>query len=135
MQPADVSPYKGKIALVDLVSGMQVCAEIKASGLLGGDSNDPTVTLVNPIVFQVAVEPQDPQQPPSPMNPVVQKLNAMPYGGPFTRPKDELVIDCAHILTMHEPADGLEKAWMQATSGIEVVGAGAMAGLKGGPAG
>ena len=133
MQPEAVAPYRGKIALVDLVSGMQVCAEIKDDGILGGDPL--TVTLSNPIVFQVAVEPQDPQQPPSPMNPVVQKLNAMPYGGPFTRPKDEMVLDLAHILTMHEPADGLEKAWMQATSGIEVVGAGAMAGLKGGPVG
>jgi hypothetical protein len=117
------SDYNGKIAMLDLVSGVQVCAEII-------DLDDSTITVRKPMVFQVAVEPQDPSQPPhQTMNPIVQKVNAAPYGGPFVVAKTEMKFDLIHIIQMHEAMTQFEKGYLQATTGIEIAGAGALSAL------
>ena len=122
MRSSDLKPFEGKIKMVTLISGQQVCAEIQSV-------DDTHVILYKPLAFQIAVEPQDPAQPPHPqMNPVVQKLNAQPFGGPFIIASDEQQFDLNHILAIHEPLGQMEKGYLQATSGIEIAGAGALQG-------
>lgn len=131
MRSTEFNKHVGSVVLLDLVTGMQLCTELKA---INKDANKIEVGKI--IVFQISVEPKDPTQPPhEQLNPIMQKLNAQPFGGPFTVAKTESTFDIEHILMVHVPVDGIEKAYLQATSGIEVVGAGAMAGLKGGPTG
>jgi hypothetical protein len=116
--------FKGKIAMIDLVSGVQVCAEII-------DLDDSSITVRKPMVFQVSVEPQDPSQPPHPQhNPIVQKINAAPYGGPFVVPRTERRFDLIHVIDLHECQSQIEKGYLQAASGIEIAGAGALNALK-----
>jgi len=116
MYSSDVKKYEGKIVLLDLVSGLQVTAEIDSV-------DDRSVSVSRPVVFQIVTEPADPTSRPSPNNPIQQKLNAAPYGGPFSHPKDEVKFDLRHVIGIHEPVDGIEKAYLQATSGIQVAGA------------
>ena len=131
MRSSEFAKHVGNIVLLDLVTGMQICTELKSV-----NERDQKIEVGKIIIFQIAVEPKDPTQPPhEQLNPIIQKLNAQPYGGPFTTPKTEHAFDFEHILQAHVPVDGIEKAYLQSTSGIEVVGAGAMAGLKGGPSG
>lgn len=131
MRSSELNKHVGKVVLLDLVTGMQICTELKAVVL--GDNR---IEVGKIIIFQISVEPKDPTQPPhEQLNPIMQKLNAQPYGGPFTAAGTEYTFDFEHILMAHVPVDGIEKAYLQSTSGIEVVGAGAMAGLKGGPSG
>lgn len=130
MQWEDIQPYMGKVALLDLVSGAQICAQLVKDRLMGGGHKD-RVTVHKPMMFQVAVEPQDPTIPPGPMNPVVQKVNAIPYGGPFAVPRDEITIDLSHIICVFEAQGQVEKGYLQAASGIEIAGAGALQGLAG----
>lgn len=131
MRSSEFAKYVGKVVLLDLVTGMQICTELKSV-----NERDRKIETGKIVIFQISVEPKDPTQPPhEQLNPIIQKLNAQPYGGPFTTSKTGYPFDCEHILMIHVPVDGIEKAYLQSTSGIEVVGAGAMAGLKGGPSG
>lgn len=131
MRSSEFNKHVGSVVLLDLVSGMQICTELKSI-----NKEMEKIKVGKIIIFQISVEPKDPTQPPhEQLNPIMQKLNAQPYGGPFTTAKTESAFDFEHVLQAHEPVDGIEKAYLQATSGIEVVGAGAMAGLKGGPQG
>ncbi len=114
----------GKVVMLDLVSGVQVCGEIK-------EITETALIIRKPMVFQVAVEPQDPSQPPhQTMNPIVQKINAAPYGGPFIIPKTEMSFEHIHVIAIHDPQGSFEKGYLQAASGIEIAGADA---LRGGP--
>ena len=131
MRSSEFTKHVGSIVLLDLVTGMQICTELKS---INKEASKIKVGKI--VIFQIAVEPKDPTQPPhEQLNPIIQKLNAQPYGGPFTTASTEHVFDVEHILMLHVPVDGIEKAYLQSTSGIEVVGAGAMAGLKGGSSG
>ena len=131
MRSSEFTKHVGNIVLLDLVTGMQICTELKAINHTASK-----IEVGKIVIFQIAVEPKDPTQPPhEKLNPIIQKLNAQPYGGPFTVANTEHAFDFEHILFVHVPVDGIEKAYLQSTSGIEVVGAGAMAGLKGGPSG
>jgi len=62
---------------------------------------------------------------------MIQKINAQPYGGPFTLPHTEGSFDIEHIMMIHVPVDGIEKAYLQSISGIEIVGAETLSGPKG----
>jgi len=131
MRSSEFNKHVGSVVLLDLVTGMQICTELKAI-----NKEMSKIEVGKIIIFQISVEPKDPTQPPhDQLNPIIQKLNAQPYGGPFTTVGTEHAFDFEHVLYAHVPVDGIEKAYLQATSGIEVVGAGAMAGLKGGPSG
>ena len=124
MRHEDAVALKGKVVLLDLVSGMQICTEVT-------EVTDTQIVTGKVMIFQIAVEPQDPSQPPhQTLNPVVQKVNAMPYGGPFIIPKSEMSFDLDHILQAHEPVGQIEKGYLQAASGIEIAGAGAIQGIK-----
>ena len=116
---------EGNIVLLDLTSGVQVCTEIKS---VNTDHN--LITTGKLMVFQIAVEPTDPTMPPGPNNPMQQKVNALPYGGPFMHPKSENELYASDIIMSHEPIEPIEKAYLQAVSGIEVVGASALGGLQ-----
>jgi hypothetical protein len=118
--------HVGNIVLLDLISGMQVCTEIKSLDHDLGKINTGKV-----VVFQIAVEPVDPSQPPGPNNPMQQKVNAQPYGGPFTLPHTECAYDVAHIIQVWVPVAGIEKGYLQATSGIEIAGAASLGGPSG----
>ena len=121
----NLKPHEGQIKMVTLITGQQLCATVKT---VLQDS----VVLHKPLAFQIAMEPQDPNQPPHPqMNPIVQKLNAMPFGGPFIIPTEEQPFDIEHILAVNEVMGQMEKAYMQATSGIEIAGADALRGAPG----
>ncbi len=131
MRSSEFTKHVGSIVLLDLVTGMQICTELKSI-----NKEALKIRVGKIIIFQIAVEPKDPTRPPDEqLNPIMQKLNAQPYGGPFTTAGTEYAFDFEHILMLHVPVAGIEKAYLQSTSGIEVVGAGAMAGLKGGPSG
>jgi len=124
-----ISELFGKIddiLLLDLVSGMQVCTEIKSLDDMNGSA-----TTGKLMVFQISVEPQNPQLPPSDVNPMVQKVSTNPYGGPFTIPKAENTLYAADIVMVHVPIAAVEKAYLQAISGIEIAGAGALGGPSG----
>ncbi len=56
MRISEVTPHVGDIVLLDLVSGMQVCAEIKSATEHSGK-----VITGKVVIFQVSVEPQDAQ--------------------------------------------------------------------------
>lgn len=124
MHISEFRDHVGDVVLLDLVSGMQVCTEIKEL-----DKELDKVITGKVVVFQIAVEPVDPTSPPGPNNPMQQKVNAQPYGGPFTLPHTESSFDAAHVITVHVPVSGIEKGYLQATSGIEIAGAEAFGGL------
>lgn len=118
----DLEKYEGKVALLDLVSGLQVTTEITHVGTERIECN-------RPIIFQITTEPADPSSPPSANNPMQQKLNAVPMGGPFTHPPSTARIDFRHIIAVYDPIDAIEKAYLQATSGIQLAGADAISQL------
>lgn len=126
MDISELSDRVGKVVLLDLVSGMQVCTEIKSI-----DEESGKITTGKIMIFQVVVEPQDPSRPPDQNNPVVQKVNTLPYGGPFIHPKSENVLYAANIIMPHEPVNAIEKGYLQAVSGIEIAGAGSIRGISG----
>jgi hypothetical protein len=126
MRISEVTPHIGNIVLLDLVSGMQVCTEIKSVIKETGK-----VITGKVVIFQVSVEPQDPSRPPDPSNPMVQKVATHPYGGPFCVPHTEMPFDVEHIMMMHSPVAAVEKGYLQATSGIAIAGAGALNGPTG----
>jgi hypothetical protein len=131
MRLVDIQKHKGEVVLLDLVTGMQICTEIKAINYTTDQ-----IECGKVIVFQIVQEPKDPEHPPHPqMNPIIQTIKAQPFGGPFTLPRNEDKFDIAHILMAYTPIDAIEKAYLQAVSGIEVVGAGAVQNIKGGPSG
>ncbi len=129
MRLSEFEKHVGDVVLLDLISGMQVCTEIKGMHNEGGEGSKVDTGKV--VIFQIAVEPQDPTQPPSPTNPMQQKINTQPYGGPFTLPHTECSFDIEHIIMIHVPVSGIEKAYLQATSGIEIAGAAPFGGPKG----
>lgn len=124
MNTSEFLDHVGDVVLLDLVSGMQVCTEIKEI-----DEVQNKVYTGKVVVFQIAMEPQNPNYPPSEQNPMQQKVNAQPYGGPFTLPHTDMSFDAAHVITLHVPVSGIEKGYLQATSGIEIAGAESIGGL------
>ena len=126
MRIAEFEKHVGNVVLLDLVSGMQVCTEIKS---LDTDMNKINTGKV--VIFQIAMEPQNPNHPPSPQNPMQQKVNAQPYGGPFTLPHTGMPFDVQHVISVHVPVSGIEKGYLQAVSGIEIAGAAPMGGPQG----
>ena len=126
MHISEFDEHVGKIVLLDLISGMQVCTEIKSL-----DEEISKVHTGKVVVFQIAMEPQNPQFPPSEQNPMQQKVNAQPYGGPFTLPHTECAYDAAHVMNVWVPVAGIEKGYLQATSGIEIAGAASLGGPSG----
>ena len=129
MRISEFEKHIGNVVLLDLISGMQVCTEIKGMSDIGEEG--PKVHTGKIVIFQISVEPQDPTQPPSPTNPMHQKINAQPYGGPFTLPHTECSFDIEHIMMIHVPVSGIEKAYLQSTSGIEIAGAAPLGGPQG----
>lgn len=111
-----IDDYEKKIVILDLVSGLQITTKVLAV-------YSDTMVCERPIIFQVSAEPADPSAPPSHSNPMQQKLSAVPFGGPFSVPKDKVTFDLDHILAIHEPIDVIEKSYLQATSGIQLAGA------------
>ena len=105
---------------------MQVCAEIKSATEHSGK-----VITGKVVIFQVSVEPQDPSRAPDPSNPMVQKVATHPYGGPFCVAHTEMPFDVEHIMMIHKPIAAVEKGYLQATSGIQIAGAGALNGPTG----
>lgn len=127
MNISEFEKHVGKVVLLDLVSGMQVCAKIKELQAMASK-----VIISKGIIFQIAHEPADPTQAPSSLNPMKEKLKAHPFnGGPFALPATELPLDAAHIMGLHIPVDAIEKSYLQTTSGIEIAGAGALNGPSG----
>ena len=126
MHISEFENHVGKVVLLDLVSGMQVCAKIKEL-----EAMNSKVIISKGVIFQIAHEPSDPTQQPSALNPMQEKLKAHPFGGgPFAMPKTELPLDAAHIMGLHEPIAAIEKSYLQTTSGIEIAGAGALSGMR-----
>lgn len=126
MHISEFPEHVGNVVLLDLISGMQVCTEIKSL-----DEDLSKVHTGKVVVFQIAMEPRDPNYPPSDQNPMQQKVNAQPYGGPFTLPHTECSYDAAHIMQVWVPVGGIEKGYLQATSGIEIAGAATLGGPSG----
>ena len=119
MQKKDLEPSVGKVMLLDLVSGIQITTQIESV-------DDSQVHCKRPIIFQITVQPVDPSLPPSPANPPQQTMQGIPYGGPFTHPRQDVSFDLAHVLSAHDPIDAIDKAYMQVTSGIQLAGADAL---------
>ncbi len=126
MHISEFSKHIGNVVLLDLISGMQVCTEIKSL-----DDDLKKVNTGKVVVFQIAMEPQNPNMPPSEQNPMQQKVNAQPFGGPFTLPHTECSYDVAHVMNVWVPVSGIEKGYLQATSGIQIAGAAPMGGPTG----
>lgn len=127
MHISEFNKHIGNVVLLDLISGMQVCTEIKSL-----DKADTKVNTGKIVIFQISVEPQDPTRAPDQnLNPMIQKINAQPYGGPFTLPHTEGSFDVEHIMMLHVPVSGIEKAYLQSTSGIEIAGAAPLGGPQG----
>ena len=119
-----VEEFKDQIVLIDIDNGMQLCTRIK------GVEND-QIICEDIILFQIATTVPDPSRPPGPGNMPEQSIQAQPLGGPFraeTSPTPP--IDLSRVLFIHKPIDPIEKAYMSANSGIQVAGAGTLAGMR-----
>jgi len=125
MNISELQQSVGSVVLIDLVSGVQICTEIKEI-----DEETGKATTGKIMIFQIIQEPQDPRNPPGPNNPILQKVNAIPYGGPFTHAKSENALYAENMIMAHSPIAELEKSYLQAVSGIEIAGAGALNGMR-----
>lgn len=119
---AQLQAHVDKIVLIDMDNGMQLTTRIKNVEV---EHNQLITEAI--IMFQLAhMPPQGPGQQPQP------SIQAQHLGGPFrnqTSPPPP--IDIHRIMFVHTPIDEIEKAYMQATSGIEIAGAGAIQGIRG----
>lgn len=105
---------EGDVMLFDLVSGIEVTAEVK-------ELHDDHVVVGKMLVFQIGLQPGPDGQP-------VQQVSVMPFGSPFavTQQPTETPISYDHITFVHEPKSEVEKAYRQAATGIQIAGAGAL---------
>jgi len=60
MHISEFNKHIGNVVLLDLISGMQVCTEIKSL-----DDELKKVNTGKVVVFQIAMEPQNPNMPPT----------------------------------------------------------------------
>lgn len=123
----DVIQFNDKIALIDLENGMQLTTRIK------GISDDKKHILCEDILlFQITVTTPNPSLPPGPGNEPQQKIQSARLGGPFRHPDSPIPpIPLSRVLFIHLPIDAVEKAYMQATTGIAIAGADALGKLGG----
>lgn len=106
-----VGEFVDQIALIDLDNGMQITTRITKV-------EDDQIHTEECILFQLVPNPQNPQQP---------QLNGQPLGGPFRdKEKPSTPIDLSRVVFIHTPIDAIAKAYMQATTGIEIAGANQM---------
>jgi hypothetical protein len=119
-----ISKFIGQIILIDLDNGMQVTTRLK-------NVVDDQLICDDIILFQIATVLPDPSMPPGPGNVPQQTLQTQPLGGPFRDPKSgSPPIDLERVMFVHKPIDAIDRAYSKATSGIEVVGAGALHGMR-----
>lgn len=119
MQIEDLATLVGEIVLLDLVSGMQIATKVT-----GVDPAENKVNVERPVLFQIqAAPPAAPGQPPQ------QQLACVNYGGPFAIQRDDHSFDASHVINAHKMVADIEKAYIQATSNIQIAGAETLAGL------
>lgn len=131
MDKSDLEQHVGKVVVLDLITGLQITTELKrlySSKPLTSPDED-MAELGKIYVFQLSHILKDPRLPPSPDN-VAEKVDAIPYGGPFVMARDTYPIELSHILFAWEPLASVEKAYMSKSSGIQVAGADALNNLK-----
>jgi len=123
----DTLQFQNKIVLIDLENGMQLTTRIK------GVSDDKTHLVCDDIMmFQITVAVPDPSRPPGPTNEPTQRIQSARLGGPFRHPSSPSPpIPLHRVMFIHLPIDAIEKAYMQATTGIEIAGADALRNFEG----
>lgn len=115
----DVIQFNDKIVLIDLENGMQLTTRIK-----GVSDDKQHIVCDDVMLFQVSVTLPNPNAPPGPGNEPQQRIQSARLGGPFRHSDSpNPPIPLARVLFIHTPIDAIEKAYMQATTGIEVAGA------------
>jgi hypothetical protein len=121
----EASEFKDKIVLIDLENGMQLTARIK-------DVVDEHIICEDILLFQITVTTPNPNLPPGPGNEPQQKIQSARLGGPFRHPDSPTPpIPLLRVLFIHLPIDAIEKAYMQATTGIAIAGADTLGRLGG----
>ena len=123
----DVIKFNDKIVLIDLENGKQITTRIK------GVSDDKTHIVCEDIMmFQITVSVPDPSRPPGPNNEPQQRIQSARLGGPFRHPHSPSPpVPLHRVMFIHLPIDAIEKAYMQATTGIEIAGADALRSFEG----
>lgn len=123
MRLEDAKKRKGEVVILDMVSGAQLTTKIMDV------TDDGYVEIGKPMLFQIAVEPHNPQMPPSDQNPLEQKVRNGSYGHPLFEVQDGTPISIDHIIMIHPSHPDMEKVYLQATSGIQLADASALAQL------
>ncbi len=114
---AEASGFKDKIVLIDLENGMQLTTRIK-------DVVDEHIICEDIMMFQVSVAVPNPELPPGPGNEPQQRIQSAKLGGPFRHPNSPIPsIPLQRVMFIHLPIDAIEKAYMQASTGITIAGA------------
>ena len=120
MKLADLLPYEGKIAVLDLVNSEQITTKVKEI-----DQETGRVLLGQLIVYSHVPNPSEPGK-----AAVVHVPHAVqPTGATLIKPRDENPIDIEHIIFAYDPHPDIEKAFLHATSGIQLAGADAISRL------
>jgi hypothetical protein len=114
---------KGEIVLIDLENGMQLTTRIT-------DVVDEHLITDDIMMFQITVATPNPDMPPGPGNEPQQRIQSARLGGPFRHPNSpNPPIPLHRVMFIHQPIDAIEKAYMQASTGIAIAGADALKGL------
>ena len=109
--------FKNEIVLIDLENGMQLTTRIK-------DVIDEHIITDDIMMFQITVATPNPDMPPGPNNEPQQRIQSARLGGPFRHPTSpNPPIPLHRVMFIHTPIDAIEKAYLQASSGIAIAGA------------
>ncbi len=121
----DALTYKDKIVLVDLENGMQLTTRIK-------DVKNDHLICDEIMMFQITVAVPNPDMPPGPGNEPKQRIQSAKLGGPFRHPNSPTPpIPLHRVMFIHLPIDAIEKAYMQASTGITIAGADVLKNFEG----
>lgn len=123
MRLAELKNWVGEVVILDMVSGVQLTTKIEEVSI------DGYVLIGKPLVFQISVEPKNPNIPPSPDNPLEQHVRHASYGHPLFEVADSTPISPEHIIMVHKTHPDMEKVYLQSTSGIQLADASALAQL------
>lgn len=123
MRLSELQELEGKVATLDLVSGISVTSKIDKV------ESDGFAILDKILIFQVVTGVKNPNLPPTPDN-VEHKVQNVSYGFPLVDVKPGRAIDRDHVVMAHDmTGTEMEKVYLHVTSGIQVAGADAISKL------
>lgn len=122
MRRTEIDKLVGDIAILDLVSGLEIVTEIVRIDIDGY-----VITSAPWMIFQADIRPKDPRLPADPANnPVGWHVSHGEYGNPVFKVEDDKPLDLSHIICAHECPKPLAGVYTKMRSGIEIADAGAL---------